>query len=454
MSNQSTATRPPLLKPASQNGWLLVLLFLFAIGYWLFARYLERIDLTLIDPAWWTLLFNRPMPPQLTFVRELFHWRVLRHLLPPIVGWWLAYQAAVGLVQTLYDLPDRAAGQRFLRRLISSPGSPLTALKLNAERLRTDRQSHVVLRIGGPGYVRIENGYVGVTEKNGRFFRTLDHGLWRLERFEFIHSVLDLRPQERTATRIEMVSQDGIPLTANLTVYFRVNPGDQPASRAQPFPFAETAVRAAAYAQTVGNDGTVAYWDSLPLNITRGLLTLIISKHPVDHILTPPTRSSQNRSAPLLSIKNELTYAAREKLQPYGIQLDSVHVSQIELPHSVTDQYVRYWQSRSEAGIRLSLAEGEAVALEELEMAQAEAEMVMIEAIVEGVQRARELHQQTDLRSVVALRLVETLEKMAQQSQQTTAVSPDLITQIDTWRHQLNKALPPGSQTPPTNNAD
>ena len=127
-----------------------------------------------------------------------------------------------------------------------------------------------------------------------------------------------------------------------------------------------------------------------------------------------------------------------------GIELLSLHISRLDLPADVNEQYIQYWQTHWQTQIRLQQADGEAMALEEMEIARAEAEMTMIQAIVEGVQRARRISNTNNMHEIIALRLVEALEKMAKQSQQSAALPKSLLPQIDEMRQLLKTgAVPP-----------
>ena len=96
------------------------------------------------------------------------------------------------------------------------------------------------------------------------------------------------------------------------------------------------------------------------------------------------------------------------------------------MPEDVEAQYIKYWQSHWESKARLSEADGRATAVEEIEVARAEAEVAMIQAILEGIQRARRSGATSYTSEVVALRLVEGLERMAEQSRRTQGVLPNI----------------------------
>ena len=99
------------------------------------------------------------------------------------------------------------------------------------------------------------------------------------------------------------------------------------------------------------------------------------------------------------------------------------------------------------------LADGQANALSETEIARAEAELLMIQAILEGLDNARRAGGVGTMREVVALRMIEALEKMARQSQQFQALPASLMPQLVDWQRQLRTGRLPeqrqeGQQAP------
>ena len=442
----SLFSQRPTNNTGQQNGWLRLFLLFLLLCFWLFAWYMERINLSNVPlPALVSALIPFQLPPTVTFLRELFHWRVLRHFLPIIVGWWLAYEAAASLVMALYELPTKAGAKQLLGSLIRSQASAGTPLPLQNATLESVRERHVLLRVGGPGRVTVKRGDVAVTELNGRFHRILPAKTHNLHPFEYVHTVLNLQPQERSEPSISLITRDGIQFFADIHVLFQVKPGADVVTSSHEFPYDEEAVRTAAYAQTVLGKDNVMAWESLAIIKAKEILTTIIAGYLLDEILA----HSSSAAEPLQVIQAELLRKTRAALRQKGIHLLSVHVGNLNLPEKVTEQYIQYWQSQSEAYINLSLADGKATALEEIEIARAEAEMTMIQAILEGVQRARYSSNTASMREVVALRMVEALEKMARQTQSMQGVSSELLLQISDIRHQLNAGDEPESKEEP-----
>ena len=434
MFNRPQITPPP---QQNQNSWLLPFIFFLFFLYWLFAHSMERIDLAQTSETWAAL------PDLLVMVGELFHWRVLRHFVPVAAGIFLAYQAAVTLVRQLYGLPDQAAARQFLGRLRSGGGMTERPILLQAATLEEVRDAIPLLRVGGPGQVMIRPGEVGVTERNGRIFRVLPPALHRLARFEYIHTILNLREQERHVEEIPLVTRDGIELKANIGLSYRISQGSDPPTRAKPYPYDETAVKIAAYDQTVTPYG-VSTWEDTPVNVARGEFKKIIAKYRLDEIL----QLEDSIDDPHLVIRSELERRTRLTLMEKGIDLVTLHIGRLKFPPAVTEQYIKYWQAQWEIKADLSRADGEARALEEVEVARAEAEVTMIQAIVEGVRRAQQDGHTGTMREIVAMRLIEAMEKLAKQSQNVEPLPNGLLPRLTQLRRAL---LPPPStsEVPP-----
>lgn len=422
--------------------WFPVVLGFLFLLYWVFARSMERMDLADEVQAWWqTWLPILPLPRPVVFLWEMVHWRVLRHFLPLIVGWVLASGTAVSLVQRLYDLPNREGAADYLGRLRSGIG-PGKAVVVQGATFATDRDSSVVLRVGGPGAVAVTPAEVAVTELNGRFYRILSPGVHKLVRFEKIVAVLDLHTQQPREEIVPLITREGIEITAELNLTFRISTGHEPITRAKPYPFDPKAVQTAAYTQISLGDHKLSDWQDTPMNIARGRLRQIVSRFRLDELLHPSSPAYE----PYLTIRNELERQVRATLlNDYGIELVNIHIGRLELPTAVTQQYIKNWESHLQNQIQLHQADGAAVTLQEMEVARAEAEMIMIQGILEGVRRAQQEGGANTVREIVALRLVETLEKMARQSQQAYPLPTQLLPQLAYLRQQL---LPDGKQPP------
>lgn len=426
-----------------QIRWFPLFLALLLLLYWLFARYLERVDLRpILQPWWqaWAPFWN--LPAVIVLAAEMLHPRVLRHLAVPIIGWLLAYNAAVSLVRVLYDLPDRQSAKRFLSRLQLTRMSPGKPLAVSGQTLAQAREKSEMLRVGGPGLIAIKAGDVAVTEVNGRFHRILGPGRHTLTRLEYIRAILDLRLQERIANDVRLTTDDGIEVRADINVTFRLDTGGEFPTKTKPYPYDEEAVRLTAYNETVLPDGSVSTWGNSPANTAKAFLTPIMAHYKLDELL-----HARAADEPFRAIHTELIQKMRPILSNQGIELASLHISRLDLPESVTGQYIKYWQTHWETKSQLQLADGKAMSLEEVEIARAEAEMTMIQAIVEGVRRARQASVTDNMQEIIALRLVESLEKLAVKTQEELSLPVSLLPRINSLRQQLEPGVKAASGT-------
>jgi hypothetical protein len=424
--------------------WSILAILVLVLLYWLLARQVERIDLGAWQ--WWqarAMAFPllQALTPLVTFMAEMLSWRVWRHFLPFVVGIWLARSLTVSLVQLLYDLPARADAVQFLKRLQSQEsGDP--PLYLERRRFNELRLRWPLLRIGGPGRVVVDKGDVAVTELNGRFHRILPTGMHSLARFERVRAILDLRSQEREQVGVSVVTRDGIELKTDVGVTFRIMSGEEPPTKSRPFPYDREAVRRAAYTETVLIDGGVSTWESVALTAAISKLQHAVTGYRLDELIHPENPPAN----PHVALRNEVEEQARPVARQAGIEIIQVRLGRLEAPEPVTNQRIRYWQAYWEKERRIQEAHGAAEALAEVESARAHAESEMLQAILEAIEQARHENQHAGAREIVALRLMEVLEKLAYNSQQLSPLPADLLPQLRAINQQLLLEVDPDAE--------
>jgi regulator of protease activity HflC (stomatin/prohibitin superfamily) len=444
--------RDPNLQGNNKSLSILGLALLF-LGYWYLAFRLERIDysesapalvltirniLTLFGP-----LSNYFLTPLFNFFVEIFSFRVLRHLVPIFVGWWLARQAILGMLQSFYDLPDGEAAASLLYRLSANRIGFIRPTPVSVQTFEAARQKEPLLKIGGPGRLMVFGGAALVTELNGRFHRVLGPGRHTLVRFEYPRSIVDLRPQERELSDIKITTSDGIELTTSLTITFQVSRGEKKPTRQNPFPYEEEAVRRAAYTETNQPDGSIAGWDSLPMLLTSGQLKAIVAEERLDElILSDPNGIDVHRR-----LQMEMERRAKAAVRQFGITIRGTRLGVLELPEPVENQRKRYWQAHWNTQRMLQKADGEVEVLESHEIARAEAEAIMLRAIAEGLQRSRRAGRDVSSRELVALRLIESLEAMAKNSGQVLSLPNRLMPQLGSLRQRVMLTSGPPEET-------
>lgn len=415
--------------PSKRTLYMLFLLFLFVL-YWIFVWQMERIDL---DAADLRLPIFQLLPPWLVDFAGIFLPRVLRHFIPLVLGWLLAYEIAANLVYHLYNLPDRAKARSFLRRLRDPRRAGGATIAISPQDLESKRLASARLRVGGPGRISIPAGHAAVTEINGRFYRVVGSGTHALDRFELVHSLYDLRPQDRTDPEVELHSKEGLAFATAVSVTFRIYAAELAASAQQPYPYDAETVRKLAYDRTNLPGGHISNWEDTALGAVKAALVASVSSFSLNDLL----QDEQTEIGTHLTIRRNVEREARMRLHDQGIELIRVRIGGFRFPDDITDLHIQYWRTYWDNQARLTLAEGEAFAVEEMESVRAEAEVELVRAISRGVEQARRQSFQGNINEIIALRFVEALKKMALDSENVVVLPEQLMPQLLHMQEQL-----------------
>lgn len=431
---------PSLSMPEWRTIYLAFLVVL-ALSYWLFVWFMERIELT-------TFEYPFPMPLQLPqFVvgfSTFFLPRVLRHFIPVILGWLVAYEMATNLLFYFYNLPSRKMARANLNQLANPGRSRARPIEIKSQTLEHIRNESALLQTGGPGRVLVPSGQAAVTERNGRFYRILDAGIHALDTFEYVHAVLDLRPQQRNNSEVRLQSREGLEVCTHVSITFRISTGGTLSSPRQPFPFDPEAVRKLAYAQVNLPHDHIGTWEGSAIGTVIGILSKTVFAFSLDELL----QDSETEIGTHLTIRQQVEREASQTLARQGIELIRVRIGRFRFPDDVTSVHIESWSTYWDAQAEMADTEGDAVALEEIELAKAEAELDTIRAIVEGIHQAQQQGYQSTTDEVVALRLVEVLEKLAHQSQAEITVPDQMITQLQSLQQLLQPGSNPDQEKP------
>lgn len=414
----SRPTAPRLSLPGLPAiNWPWFLLAALLVGYWWYAASLERVDANLLLAR----IFLPDLPPSqaaeatfspwITLLVEMFHPRVLRHLIPIVVGWWLAVQAAISLMQVLYDCPDRRTAAEFLRRQRRDSVNPLDIHEISAENLHEEREKSILLGVGGPVRVQIPDGYAAVTERNARTLRSLPPGTHNLGRFEYVQGLVDLQPLDKSAKDVPMLTREGIPVKVNIGLAFRIDPGDLPVTHSRPFPFREEAVRQAVYSGAVGANGVVSSWEDGPLGKVRGALSGMVAEDSLDELLAAESPRDAHHLLTSSVMRKVWDGLPKEGIKPLRMQ-----IGRLTPPPEVLQQYTEFWLANKRKEDMLARADRLAPLVEEAETARVAAEIAMINAVAEGIRRAQQEAGSYLPGYLLALRLMEALRRMFQHS--------------------------------------
>jgi regulator of protease activity HflC (stomatin/prohibitin superfamily) len=436
-TNQAQSEVKTRRLPSKRTLYLLFLGFLLFV-YTVFILFVERIDISLLIPSFPIV----DLQELLVQYVDIFI-RLARHYVPIILGWMLAYELALNLLLHLYDLPDRGKASELLRRLRDPRLAARKTLIISPQDLEAQRQESTRLRLGGPGRINIPDGNVAVSEINSRFYRVISSGQHALDRFEYIHTVLDLRPQDRTDPEVKLQSKDGLELVTDVSATFKIDAPDTNTSIEQPFPYDVETVRMLAYNEYNLADGKISSWEDNALATVKGALSASVSSFSLDQLL----QDELTQIGAHLTIRRDVERDARIKLRDQGIDLIRVRIGGFRFSDDVTELRIKNWRTEWENQARIIRAEGEVRAIEEMEIARANAEIDLVKAISEGIQQARQQGYQGDIREIISLRFIELLEKMAIESGSEVHIPEKLLSQIQNLHNQLQSNLGQNSIT-------
>ena len=317
--------------------------------YWFAARLVQGVDYSTTPPQL-LLTIRSGLPlidiafPIFLSIAEMFDPSVLRHFIPIGFGIGLAYYISLDLVQNLYDLPNRKQASRLLQRLMDTQmlrtAEMRKPLPIDRRRFAIQRMEEELLMVGGPGFVVLAESDAAVTEINGRFANVLRPGKRELSRFEKIVAVIDLREQELYEQDVRLVTQEGLELTTDIYINFRIKPG--PRGRdALIYTVNEEAVRQAAYATTRGDLGP-SRWNKTPLWIAKAKLRQKIGTMKLADLIDP---NEALPDAPNPAIQKHVEEQVSRILADSGIELCDLRITAFRMSESMRETLFDYYKA-------------------------------------------------------------------------------------------------------------
>ncbi len=230
----------------------------------------------------------------------------------------------------------------------------------------------------GAGVLLIDHTSAAVLRNNTGFTRAIGPGIYFTYPGERLAEALSLRRQVRSIQgkpppdepledgdfTSQALTQDGIPISADLSVTFMLHPNpDNPSSSIEyplwpPYPFSEVSAARAVYGRSYG-EGEDLPWSQLPLRLVvdlwrerakrrrlqdllrdRSLLQQI--KHEIEYLLKPPPRPALKNYGEL----DERGFWEYELLKQRGILALEVSVSNLRLPPRIRDEAIIKWREK------------------------------------------------------------------------------------------------------------
>lgn len=385
--------------------WVPVLLVVGSILGVLFAlSVITELRAYQVSPAdvWPFCLLLAPYCPP---VEWEFWFYALLNMVPGLVAVVVVCWLAASFVQSLYGLKSRREGLGFLMHSVFGRPTLKPFLLLREGTIGGD-EAHVVRRVGGPGSLVLFNDSAVVLEKAGRLTRVLGSGFAHLEPFEKVWDVIDLRPQ-RWEFAVDAMTQEGIPVTCNADVSFKIDDGGRNSTREEPYPMTEGAVLRAATSKWIREadrtepDRLMTWTKQVIIGETEGALRSILARYPLDQLIDPATRRN---------IQAELKEALRGSVPSLGAKITRVALGDIQLKDEVTQKWIEKWQAEGKRRMMEMEARGQAARISIEANARIQAQVKMLANTAKAFASMAKYGEEIPSRFVI-LRFIEMIKR-------------------------------------------
>jgi hypothetical protein len=399
------------------------------VTFVLLSRAFEPIDaLPLYDAFIDQLSLRETLNPALInlggFFVSFFSRQVLRHAIPPALGFAMAVYYGAAYLRDLLELPDLQQGLNYLAATLFGRDYPRMTVRAGQASV-ADPVTNPMLKIGGPGWVDIKIGNAALFERVIGPSSVLGAGSHFIRRFETLREAFDLREIERVKNDVKLMTKDGVPILLNeLRVRFRIRAREQ-RTESNPYPAMTSAIRRAAYSRKVNAKG-LEVWADMVTGSARGTIGDWIGRHRMDELVPPPRDGNQPEPAAPPPYRQALhalfnDKANRQKFAEMGAEVIWVSVGhlrpdpdvdpELAVDRDVTGrdkihaQLIDTWKSSHAARAHDELTDARAYARWLSDTARAEAESELILALTSGLNEARANGLPLD--DVLADRLIE-----------------------------------------------
>ena len=282
------------------------------------------------------------------------------------------------------DLVDRL----FFGVYDTPPLSPLLSVREGQADPDGPETLHMV---GGPGFLSVRHDSAAVLERGGIITRVLDPGSHRLDDFERVWDVVDLRPQRREVT-IQANTRDGIPVSCKAEIRFHIDNGESfPTPRNSAShrftPVTEKSVLDVATSKVVLIPGGPRRTTDWTIRISNGILDgeirNRIEEFRLNEILAP-----RRTSRPFIeNLEEEIEASVRKTALNLGVHVDRVQLNPI-LPseEDISQQWLESWRSAWELKASRDKARAKAAGSKEVRLARIHAQAALLTNLIENLQ--------------------------------------------------------------------
>lgn len=258
-------------------------------------------------------------------------------------------------------------------------------------------------------------------------------------------AVVDLRTQIRTSD-VEATTKDGVSIKVVVFTSFALDKEDWPKKGWKPdeikrlstdmrvnpyledglridrkigsFPYSTARVKAALSTAGIHSaykvqDGGPIYWDQWALAQVENAARQVVSQRNLNELWHPV------KNGPGVSALDEMAVPIREIVEPRlrqaGVNLYGARIVnfKIDKEHAISKQSIESWKALWTQKIKALESEAEAIYKEEIEKAHAYAKSAILDAIADGIEKARQEHPDLP-RHVIAVYFIHSIEEYIQ----------------------------------------
>ena len=246
--------------------------------------------------------------------------------------------------------------------------------------------------LGGPANLVITDGVAVYLERGNKFSRVVGSGVVFLEKYETVHSVIQITPQKKD-DNLKASTKDGIPVEIKARIVFRVGLKDQEESDQRLYPLDPLAVKKAVEKTTLRYTEKGGYEESHWYNSVWGQINGPIKQYITSHCLDEffvADQSSENTFPELL--QQRLFDEVTPKLEELGVRLLELQITEIKPPEDVDKQRLQNWEAARQSKATIKEGVSKAYQIRTIETARALAQRDLILAIAEGLDKMDQEH--------------------------------------------------------------
>jgi len=362
---------------------------------------------------------NSKIPTTQAFVRQ-FSANVLGGMVPGIAGIAMALWLCASFVTTVYKLDSVKEGRQFiLHRIFGRPGFSPYLIIQGGSIVKGKDSIH---KIGGPAGLVIRQDSAVITEKEGKLARILrGPGFPRLEPFEKIWDMIDMRPQ-RWPFKVSAVTQDGIPITYEVAVKFRVGDTDDDILKAATCKWIREAWR-------TEPDRVMDWVKRVIIGATEGAMrNKILAQYKLDELLDPDVRRQIRQS-----LLDALTPAVAEDC---GVEIMEVTLHDVEFKGQVLQEWAKTWKARRDIEVQKIESVERLQELKLRERAMSQVRQEMLDTMVQTLSEMTRDNRQAPTDDYVLLSFIDMVEHTA--AAQKVFIPDDMLLRLDKIKKKLH----------------